>query len=210
MVSRFPLGSRSVTVEWHTTSGDAGTAAARDFSVHVGLVDRESPAPTNDSIDPLHFLISDAIDVVRKTWYLRGGPGIGTAAYQSRLDELTEQTLRAVCTKNLERPFVLKKVKAPEHGTADAWIEIDNNGSTSMKQSASVWAEPFEVAILARPEWYRGQTANLKELTDHLDDTASYLEHQSKGTLPDLSKRSIQSAKATASVLKSVQSVEDS
>jgi len=70
-----------------------------------------------------------------------------------------------------------------------------------MSRSKSVWAEPFEVAILAKPEWYRGQTANLKELTNHLDDTASYLEHQSKGTLPDLSKRSIQSAKATASVL---------
>jgi len=86
MVSRLPLPTDSVTVEWHTTSRDARPAAPRDFSVHVGLVDRESPAPANDSIDPLHFLISDAIDVVRKTWYLRGGPGIGTAAYQSRLE----------------------------------------------------------------------------------------------------------------------------
>jgi len=189
-----------LTVEWRTTRGPE-SEKARAFSVHVGLVDRGNPAPIDDSIDPLQFMIADALDVVSNTWHLRGGPGIHAPADQRLFDELTEQTLQAVCERNVERPFVLKKLETLEAGEAHAWTRTDNDGTTFMKQAASSEEKPSKVASLAKYRWRRGRTATLEELQDHLDNTASYLEHQSKGTLPDLSKRSIQSAKATASVL---------
>jgi hypothetical protein len=189
-----------LTVEWRTTRGPE-SVTARDFSVHVGLVDRGNPAPTDDSIDPLHFMIADALDVVSNTWHLRGGPGLLPPQDHCRFDELTEQTLQAVCKRNLERPFVLKHLRLPTDEEAHTWTKSDNDGTIFMRQAASVKEKPSEVASLAKNKWCRGRTATLSELTNHLDNTASYLERQSEGSPPDLSIRSNQSAKATASVL---------
>lgn len=167
----------------------------------MGLVDRGSPDPTSDSIDPLHFLISDAIDVVSNTGHLRRGSSAKPSDDKRLFDELTERALQAVCKTNLEQPFVLKKLKAPKDGEAHTWTRTDNDGSTFMREPASESDKPSEVACLARPKWYHGQTATLDELTNNLNNTASYLKKRSEGISTHLSPRSIQLAEATASVL---------